>query len=227
MDPHSQALSILQNARDALSARLAQRIIESEQEIVEDAEGGSYLSEIETIYDQLGGRLTHLNAMLANLPPAAAGSASDAASEVIYADLASSPSSTFDVDATGPLPILALPAPAAYEEEVVEQPLVEVFAGIVLCAQAGESNGAARLISELFDIKPSQARRGAMAFERQLARFPELGRRFEQLGADIDETNEYAAATLLGECFEFQPIDALLLVRSLKEHHDSGSDRND
>jgi hypothetical protein len=227
MNDQSQALSILQKARDALTARLTQRIIDAQQEIVEDAEGNSYLSEIETIYEQLGGRLAHLNAMLSNLPPAPPQHSSEtAASEVIYADLASSPSSTLDVDATGPLTLLALPAPATYDETRVE-PIIELFAGIVLYIKSGDLTSGARLISELFDVKPSLARRGAQAFGRQLERFPDLARRFEQFGASIDATNEYAAATLLGECFEFQPIDALLLVRSLKEHHDSGSDRNE
>jgi hypothetical protein len=223
MNDHSEALSILQKARDALTARLTQRIIESEHEIVEDAEGNSYFSEIETIYEQLGGRLAHLNAMLSNLPPAPPQHSSEAAaSEVIYADLASSPSSTLDVDATGPLTLLALPAPMTYDDARVE-PMVEVFAGIVLYVKSGDLTSGARLISELFDVKPSLARRGAQAFERQLDRYPDLARRFEQFGASIDATNEYAAATLLGECFEFQPIDALLLVRALKQHNDPGT----
>jgi len=239
MDSHAQAIAILQNARDALAARLTQRVIEAQQEIEDDAEGGTYFSEIEAIYDQLGGRLAHLNAMLSNLPPAPAQSYSDTtASEIVYADLAASPSSTLDptstldpssmldIDATNPLTLLALPAPAHSEEtpphgeepqsETAAEPMVEVFAGIVLSAQAGDLTGAARLISEIFDVRPSLARRGAQAFARQLERYPDLGRRFEQLGSAIAETNEYAAATLLGECFEFQAIDSLLLVRALK-----------
>ena len=229
MDSHAQALAILQKARDALAARLTQRVVESQQEIEDDAEGGTYFSEIEAIYDQLGGRLAHLNAMLSSLPPAPSQPYSDAtASEIVYADLAASPSSTldpsstFDIDATNPLTLLALPAPSHFEEppsETAAEPMVEVFAGIVLHAQAGNLSGAARLISEAFDVRPSLARRGAQAFERQLERYPDLGRRFEQLGSAIAETNEYAAATLLGECFEFQAIDALLLVRALKNQH--------
>jgi hypothetical protein len=43
--------------------------------------------------------------------------------------------------------------------------MVEVFAGIVLYAQAGDLAGAARLIAEVFDVRPSLARRGAQAFE--------------------------------------------------------------
>ncbi len=224
MNPHSQAISILQKARDALAERLTLRVIESQHEIEQDAEGATYLSEIEQIYEQLGGRLAHLNAMLSNLPPAPPQPVADAtASEIVYADLACSPSSTLDVDAANPLTVLALPAPPSRDEPVAE-PMVETFAGIVLHAKSGELTSAARLISEVFDVRPSQARRGAQAFQRQLQRYPDLGRRFEDLGATIAEINEYAAATLLGECFEFQPIDALLLVRGLKQQEPDTTD---
>ncbi len=128
----------------------------------------------------------------------------------MYADLASSPTSSLDVDVTAPMTLLALPAPPHGDES---EPLLEAFAMIVLHTEAGNLHASARLIAELFDVKPSQARRGALAFARQIERYPELGRRFEQLGSTIDETNEYAAATLLGECFDFQPIDALLMAR--------------
>jgi hypothetical protein len=216
MNHRSLAISILQKARDTLSERLSQRIFDSKHEIAEDAEGNSYLSEIEAIYDQLGGRLAHLNAMLSNLPPEAPQNAADeAASEIIYADLATGCSSPLDLEPTAPLTLLALPAPAR-REEPKPQPLVEVFASICVYTQAGDLTNSARLLSDVFDIKPSQARRGAEAFARQTDRFAELARRLEQLAAAVDEANEYAAATLLGECFEFQPLDALLLVRSLK-----------
>jgi len=89
MNDRSIAISILQKARDALSERLTQRVIDAQHEIESDADGSSYLSEIETIYEQLGGRLAHLNAMLSNLPPSTlATPAEAAASEIIYADLA-------------------------------------------------------------------------------------------------------------------------------------------
>ena len=48
MNDRSLAISILQRARDALHARLTERILESQHEIAADAEGGSYLSEIES-----------------------------------------------------------------------------------------------------------------------------------------------------------------------------------
>jgi len=220
MNPSERALDILQKAREALCARLTERILDSEQEIAEDAEGSSYLSEIEAIYEQIGGRLAHLNAMLANLPPAQVQPApeptTETASEVVYADLASGTSATFDIEIASSPPLLGLPAPPAREESEVWS-LTVGLGRVVQMTRADDLSEAARLISEVFDLRPSQARRAAAAFQRQLGRYPDLARRLEQFGMEFRELNEYAAATLLGECFEFQAIDALLLVRSMKQ----------
>jgi len=223
MNERSLALSILQKARDALSQRLTERVIESQDEIQSDAEGGSYLSEIETIYEQIGGRLAHLNAMLSNLPPveSAPTTADASASEIIYADLAAAYPTGLDLEATAPVALLGLPAPSTAEESPVK-PLAETFQNIVLYVRAGDLDTAGRMIAEVFDIKPSQERRGASAFARQLVSYPELALRSEELGFSLGGTNEYAAATLLGECFEFQAIEALSLVRGLKSRAAEG-----
>ena len=196
-----------------------QRILESEQEIADDAEGASFLSEIETIFDQIGGRLAHLNAMLSNLPPMTATAPADAtASEIIYADLASAYPSGLDLETTTGTTMLALPAPANanVDNRSQFQLLADDFANIVAQVQAGDLASAGRLVSELFDVKPSQARRGAQALARQIAGSPDLARRIAEVAGAIDETHEYSAATLLSECFEFQAIEALAMVRALK-----------
>jgi hypothetical protein len=227
MNPNERALDILQKARDALCTRLTERILDSEQEIAEDAEGSSYLSEIEAIYEQLGGRLAHLNAMLANLPPAqvqpTAEPTTETASEVVYADLASGTSATFDIEIAASPPLLGLPAPPTREESEVWS-LTVGLGRVVQMTRADDLTEAAHLISEVFDLRPSQARRAAAAFQRQLCRYPDLARRLEQFGMEFRELNEYAAATLLGECFEFQAIDALLLVRSMRQQRLPGID---
>ncbi len=216
MDDRERAISILQQARDALSQRLTERILESRQEIADDAEGSSYLSEIEAIYEQLGGRLAHLNAMLANLPPEnESSSAEPTASEIVYADLASSVSSGLDLEAAPPMPLLALPAPSSDERPLVES-LADELAAIVYSVQSGDITSAAGLISELFDLKPSHGRRAAQAFSRQIVSYPSLARRIAELGRRLSETNEYAGATLLVECFEFQAIEALAIIHALR-----------
>jgi hypothetical protein len=68
MDDRAQAIRILRKTRDVLVQRLSERILEAEEEILAEAEGHSFLSEIETIYDQIGLRLVHVNQMLTHLP---------------------------------------------------------------------------------------------------------------------------------------------------------------
>ncbi|HEV3136825.1 MAG TPA: hypothetical protein VGZ26_02955 [Pirellulales bacterium] len=217
MNQRTLAVSILQRARDTLGERLAQRIIDAEHEIEADAEGGSYLSEIETIYEQLGGRLAHLNAMLSNLPQAASPAPADAtASEIIYADLASAYPTGLDLETAGPATLLALPAPANPEPEPHLNILADSLQDIVLHVQAGDMASAARAISELFDLKPSDSRRGARAFSRQIVNHPDLVARVVELGWMLGEMDEHSSATLLAECFEFQPPESLAIVHALK-----------
>ena len=223
MNDRSFAISVLQKARDALSERLTQRVIESRDDIEADAAGESYLSEIETIYEQIGGRLAHLNAMLSNLPPATTTAAADpTASEVIYADLATAYPCGLEPEPAPSARLLGLPAPARAEESTDRRAVV-TLQNIVRQVQAADLATASTLICELFDIKPSQARRAALALTRQIAEQPELARRIEELEGSMEAANEYTTATLLGECFAFQPIDALSFVRTLKERS-SGTD---
>jgi hypothetical protein len=222
MNERSLAISILQSARDRLSQRLTQRVIESRGEIEDDADGGSYLSEIETLYDQLGSRLAHVNAMLSNLPPVAAPAPADAtATEIIYADLASAYPTGFEVETAGQPPMLGLPAPAGSSARV-EDPLAEVLARIATQVQVGDMTGAARQISECFDLRPSQARRWARSFARQITRYPELPGRLTQLAGVLDEADEQAAAALVAECFETQAAEVLGLVRALRRRLTDG-----
>ena len=224
MNNRTLAISILQKARDSLGERLTQRIIDAREEIEADAEGGSYLSEIETIYDQLGGRLAHINAMLSNLPTASSSMPADAtASEIIYADLASAYPTGLDLEAAAPLTLLALPAPTNFDEQQSASPSGP-FASIVAHVQVGELATATRLLSELFDIRPSHARRSIVAFARQLVHHPELARRIADLDSALDPNHEHAAAAALSECFEFHPLEALGIVRDLVSPGDASKD---
>src|SRR4051812_25367492 len=68
MNERAQALEVLRKARDLLAQRLTERILDAEEELLDDARGDSYLGDIETIYDQFGTKLTHLNQLINNLP---------------------------------------------------------------------------------------------------------------------------------------------------------------
>lgn len=218
MNSRALAISILQQARDALAERLTERVIDAKEDIAADADGSSYLSEIENIYDQLGGRLSHLNAMLSNLPPdSATTSAPDAAAnEIIYADLASAYPAGLAAEGASNICLPALPLATEADELPAEELIADDLENIVVSVQLGDFDAARRLISEVFDIKPSQATRAAQAIERQLSTGGELMRHIAELSVALEESNEYAAATLLVECFEFLPIEALGIVRTLR-----------
>src|SRR5687768_10693064 len=68
MSDRGRALEILREARDALAQRLTERILDAEEGLLDDARGDSYLGDIETIFDQFGTKLTHLNQLINNLP---------------------------------------------------------------------------------------------------------------------------------------------------------------
>src|SRR5262245_57012628 len=69
MNDRSRALEILKRARDILAEQLTDRVLQASDGILEDALGMSYVGEIDALFEQLGTRLAHLNALIANLPP--------------------------------------------------------------------------------------------------------------------------------------------------------------
>ncbi len=68
MSQPQHAHRILSQAREILMQRLAERVIDNQEEILDDARGNSYLGEIEALYEQMGMKLSHLNQILSALP---------------------------------------------------------------------------------------------------------------------------------------------------------------
>src|SRR5688572_23814887 len=64
----ARAIAILKEARDILADRLTERIVERGEEFLDDAMGRTFTSEIDSIYDQIGLRLNHVNVMISSLP---------------------------------------------------------------------------------------------------------------------------------------------------------------
>ena len=52
-----QARSILIKMRDILADRLAEFVLDEEEQLLIDAEGSSYTEEINTLYESVGGKL--------------------------------------------------------------------------------------------------------------------------------------------------------------------------
>src|SRR5688572_29461970 len=68
MSERTRALEVLQQARETLSARLTELVLEQADDILADARGDSYMNEIDSLYDQVGIKLAHISQMISNLP---------------------------------------------------------------------------------------------------------------------------------------------------------------
>jgi hypothetical protein len=63
-------MEVLKQAREVLLSRLAERVLDNREDILDDAGGYSYCGAIESMHDQLGQRLANVTAMLAHLQSA-------------------------------------------------------------------------------------------------------------------------------------------------------------
>ena len=193
MDRQSLAISILEEARDILSRRLIERVIDSREEILDDARGESYLGEIESLHEQIGARLAHVTQILTNLPPysydvAAPIYADDdwapaSPAQVDMAFAASSPAASEFVAAHWSPPSTSSPSASASSSsasrggDAAARALAAsstpsgstTAASIALMTvsarvQTGEMEAAGRLLATLFDLTPERSQRCAEHF---------------------------------------------------------------
>src|SRR5262249_34440367 len=68
MTDRARATEILREGRTILAQRLLEKVIEQGEELLDDARGDSYMNEIESLYEQVGLKLSHVSQMLSNLP---------------------------------------------------------------------------------------------------------------------------------------------------------------
>ena len=68
MNDRNRALKLLREAKETLATRLTEKVLDQQEEILADARGDSYMNEIESLYEQVGIKLSHVNSMLSNLP---------------------------------------------------------------------------------------------------------------------------------------------------------------
>jgi hypothetical protein len=177
MDERARAIQILKQTREALARRLTERILEAEEEILAEAEGETYLSEIETIYDQIGIRLAHVNQMLAHLPAAA--EAATATQRTATPATDSSPSrndapvadddSTALASENAVSTLLALPPPGQSRSAVVSTATLLLFATQV---RRGDWHLAAASLETLFGLNRDRSRTSVHCFATHCERDP-------------------------------------------------------
>ena len=212
----ARAIALLKEARDILAHRLTERVLSSGEELLEDAMGRTYSSEIDEVYEQLGLRLNHLNVMLSGLPvleePA---EAAPITPQVLPPALELKPcteAGIFQADTTAVVTadsirasgaVNALPAPVTFEH----------FARQVT---SDDLEAAGRSLAVLFAIDEERGRRCARTFHEQLARSPEVISKAMRLRHELQSGSFNSALLLLWECFGLQGLESLLVLQTLQ-----------
>jgi hypothetical protein len=179
MDERARAIRIHKQTRDILAQRLTERILEAEEEILAEAEGQSILSEIETIYDQIGLRLAHVNQMLGHLPASPEPSPTDAQTSgwpenatkaTRMADATEDPRSANSPEVSIST-FLALPAPGKTDCRVgaLASSTLLMFA---VHARRGDLEAAALSLEALFGLSREQALASTRVFHGHCGRDP-------------------------------------------------------
>lgn len=205
MNERAQALAILKQARDLLADRLTVRIVESREAILEDAAGLTYTSELEAIYDQVGGRLVHVNALLANLPAHDEPTLDDATRPQQLLTLA--PGDPVFVAST------ALPQPEHVDAAVVEPPAN--FQAFVQQIVENDVQQAGTTLAGLLDLAPDRAARCAARFHQRLTQEPDFLTKAMQLRQALRGGSVNEVLLMLWECFGLQGFEAVGVYQTL------------
>ncbi|WP_425615177.1 hypothetical protein NA78x_005077 [Anatilimnocola sp. NA78] len=226
----NRAIAILTEAREILAARLTERVLDSAEEILNDARGESYMNDIDAVYEQVGVKLSHITQMLGNLPaeevqPQTNQFRTDDFGSQDYPVVAEETIS-HDMVAANPRPALvgpmyvsapALPAPkvdSAYPEEEAS------FQRFVLQVQSSDVRAAGRTLASLFAISESRALLCAATFAERWRRDPEFITRAMQLRTEVTSGSYNGALVLLFECFGLTGIESIGVLQALQNRVD-------
>lgn len=222
MSDRNQALAVLKQARDALLARMTEAILDQADEILADAEGESFLSEIETLYDQMGNKLAHLNQMISNLPLEPETSSEPDAFEredpaesmetarlphfplAIPEDARSSASADRDE-------LIGLPAPG------VSQPKAPAFARFVLHIEHGEVEQAGDVIAQILGLSPYSGMKCAQTFAARYDDDTAVVVKAMRIRQELTQNRFNDALMLMHECFGLQGIEAMVALQKMRE----------
>ena len=219
MQDRARAISLLQQARDILAERLTERLLESRDEILEDALGLAYSSEIDAIQEQIGQRLNHVNVMLNNLPPLDEAPPPRSEDIVPFAPapvLGYEPSAAQE-SSNSPMPAATLPVPSVIylgaHGETAPAPDVHDFVRFVF---AGDLERAAVVLMPLLDVPADRARECAERFRDQVRERPQLLHRAMELRQELAAGSINGALILLWECFGLQGLESIAALQSLR-----------
>lgn len=228
MNDRARAIAVLQQARELLLQRLTERIIEAREEILDDALGNSYSGEIETLHDQLGVRLSHLNSLLNSLPPVLEESSHQTMLEL---PLLSAPPAA-EVVIAGAFEHSTVPGDEGYNPEHPHSDAVgSAFAsapaegslhvshwmqGFVDQVLALELEQAGMTLASLLDLSLERARQCAARFHEWSQSQADFLERLQQLRAGLHTGPVNATLMLLWECFGLQGVESIAVLQVMR-----------
>lgn len=227
MSSRMRATEVLQEARKILAQRLTELVLEQREELLDDARGDSYMNEIETLYEQIGHKLSHVSQMLSNLPP------EEPVAQTHTAAAQHSPDQTFTVatepapnaDAvtqymlpaiSGPLYVTTpgLPAPKTgpVGQHRATNSALQAFAAQI---QAGDLLAAGRTLAALFDVEEPRAVACAATFAQRVRSEAAFFRKVMELRSELHSSNSQRALLLLLDCFGLTRGESAEIIRNL------------
>jgi hypothetical protein len=203
MNDRARAIAILRQAREILARRLTERVLEAEEELLDDARGLTYGGEIDNVYEQIALRLAHVSTMLSSLP---------AEEEMARPALTYKPAEGGSVIAANTAAAETLTA--RHEATVMPTTITfELFARQVLC---DDLEWAGRSLAVLFGVDEALGRRCAFAFHARLEQSPEIMARLAQLRRELQEGGINGPLRLLAECFGLEGLESISVLQTLR-----------
>jgi hypothetical protein len=209
MNDRDRALAILKQAREILVQRLTDRVLDHQEELLDDARGDSYMGEIDALYDQIGTPLMHLNQILSNMPVEDETPAHDThvhAAAHSYAEI---------VPPAWP-EVPALPAPRQSAEVVEEAAPTVSFQTCAAQIQADDVSGAGATLAHLFDIGRERALRCAEHFRQHMRDDSDFLAKAMQLRRELTTGGHNGVLLLLFQCFGLSGIESIGVYQVLK-----------
>lgn len=222
MHDRVRAIALLQQARDILAERLTERILECRDQILEDALGLSYSSEIDAIQDQIGQRLNHVNLLLNNLPHVEEAplpeepEVATATPVLSYESPAENATAETALIAATETAAPAAPSTVIYVAADGNSSTVPNFQDFVRYALANDVEQAGRVLAELLEVPAERGRQCAQRFRDQLRERPQFLHKAMTLRQELASGSINGALILLWECFGLQGMESIAALQTLK-----------
>ncbi|MEZ6071006.1 MAG: hypothetical protein R3C10_12200 [Pirellulales bacterium] len=216
MNDTARAISILRQARDILSERLVHHVNEHQEALLADALGLDFSGEIDSLYEQIGARLAHINTMLSQLP-AQPTSATDAGEDVITASEFRA-HAAYIHSTTATVGLLAAPEHGGDMSVAVEATMSGPLSWEALVSQirGRDVDSGAALLADYLDIDVALATSCTATFHRRVDAAPQLFAKAMQLSGELRVGSVNASIMLLWECFGLQGSDAVNAAHTLR-----------